>query len=279
MGFQLWQIQMANSKETRCEQIQHEPVEQPGDVSSKVSEEFSDICNRILSKSWCGSSNSKEFPAVAVRKDDEKEEGGDCGDQEESPEKPAVNSLCKHFPLSTDVVVSRLQVFLFQETLYYSHQIVLFSLPSSSIVDRGWWKVNHSNIQTWVGQWVCHPDEPMLLLLPRTWLPPMDRVGSKGWRSSGTDRRGWGPWYPAVEWHPIRISSFCRFQQLRLEQIEAVPFSELFPLGAPRRKFPSTTWTPHTGPMTVGAVPETECRLFQFTRSHNVLANPGGNFR
>ena len=45
MGFQLWQIQMANSKETRCEQIQHEPVEQPGDVSSKVSEEFSDICD------------------------------------------------------------------------------------------------------------------------------------------------------------------------------------------------------------------------------------------
>ena len=44
-----------------------------------------------------------------VRKDDEKEEGGDCGDQEESPEKPAVNSLCKHFPLSTDVVVSRLK--------------------------------------------------------------------------------------------------------------------------------------------------------------------------
>ena len=35
------------------------------------------------------------------------------------------------------------------------------------------------------------------------------------------------PWYPAVEWHPIRISSFCRFQQLRLEQIEAVPTTNI----------------------------------------------------
>ena len=43
-----------------------------------------------------------------VRKYDEEEKGGDGGDEEESPEKPAVNSLRKHFPLSTDVVVPRL---------------------------------------------------------------------------------------------------------------------------------------------------------------------------
>ena len=106
--------------------------------------------------SWSWSLRTWELVTLhkkPVRKDDEEEEGGDCGDQEESPEKPAVNSLGKHFPLSADVVVSRLrkqfgfqlrfqkkqilgissfclQVFLFQETLYYSHQIVLFSLQA-----------------------------------------------------------------------------------------------------------------------------------------------------
>ena len=96
-----------------------------------------------------------------VRKYDEEKKGRDGGDEEESPEKPTVNSLCKHFPLSSDVVVPRLnnhsvansnislfqvecillrttvsssfsisclQVFLFQEALHHPHQIVLLSL-------------------------------------------------------------------------------------------------------------------------------------------------------
>merc|ERR1719391_1146291 len=80
-------------------------------------------------------SNSEEFPAMTVGKNDEEEESGDCGDEEESPEKPAVDGLCKHFPLSSDVVVPSLHIFLFQETLHNPHQIVLFSLPNSSVVD------------------------------------------------------------------------------------------------------------------------------------------------
>ena len=43
-----------------------------------------------------------------VGKNDEEEESGDSGDEEKSPEKPTVDGLCKHFPLSTDVVVPSL---------------------------------------------------------------------------------------------------------------------------------------------------------------------------
>ena len=43
-----------------------------------------------------------------VGKNDEEEESGDSGDEEESPEKPTVDGLCKHFPLSSDVVVPSL---------------------------------------------------------------------------------------------------------------------------------------------------------------------------
>ena len=43
-----------------------------------------------------------------VGKNDEEEESGDSGDEEKSPEKPTVDGLCKHFPLSSDVVVPSL---------------------------------------------------------------------------------------------------------------------------------------------------------------------------
>jgi len=103
----------------------------PSDVSS-IGQQVS--WRRTMSKSWYPASNSEEFPAVAVRKYDEEEEGGNGGDEEESPEEPPVNSLRKHFPLTTDVVVPRLYIFLFQETLHYPHQIVLVTLPNSSVV-------------------------------------------------------------------------------------------------------------------------------------------------
>ena len=72
----------------------------------------------------------------------------------------------------------------------------------------------HSDVQAWVSEWVRDADETMLLLLgdmnsdfeiferylvlnrfylPRPWLPPVDRVGSEGGRSSRTEGGRWSP--------------------------------------------------------------------------------------
>ena len=72
----------------------------------------------------------------------------------------------------------------------------------------------HSDVQAWVSEWVRDTNETMLLLLvdmnsdfeiferylvlnrlylPRPWLPPVDRVGGKGWRSCRTEGGRWCP--------------------------------------------------------------------------------------